>query len=383
MTLAAIRFNFVLGTLVLLCAAASPAAAFLVGEKAGGSGAAKFKIALMMYAKGKSHAEVWRTTGWNCANRSRGTCRRELPASCYAMGHFHLISLRHSNFTGDRYLYQVLGAACLFNAYPSLRKRIRVYDGECKGYWGFAKHNGSVCVNLQKIGAYAESDQVRAAKGALAETQCRREFAEKERQRAEIKRRERKREDKLEKARAEKRRSAAQRKNEREKKRRERALRKANKYFSEGEYDKAQKLRQKQSKRADQLLRERQKERAKEQKRATQRRLKLEQRRKREEKRANQARRQMEKRCAKKRTAAEKKQEANREGMRAAYQTLLHEIQHQIQYIEGWPKSRHDCDYEKRAIEAEAREVQLRSSWTRQQRQSTPPTALSGGGLCF
>lgn len=213
--------------LLALLALYAPAQALLMGENAKTANITNLNIAERMYRRGASHAEVWRRTGWHCANRKRGTCRWELRKKCHDISLFHLVPLRHSAFTGERFLFQVLGSSCLFLAYPEMRKKVRIYDGDCRGYWGLAHHDGRVCVNLRLI-------------------------------------------------------------------------------------------------------------------------------------------------------------EANRaEGERAAYLVLLHEIQHQIQYVEGWPKSRHDCDYDRRAIEAEAREAQRRAWWEAEKRRHTPPRALASGGLCY
>ena len=204
--------------LALLLALFSPeASALMMGEKARSARKAALEVALREYARGESHAAVWRKTGWHCPTRKRGSCRWELPQKCHKWELMNLVALSHTSFTGEIPLWRVFNAACVWLEYPQIREEVRVHQGNCNGNYGWAAHNGRVCINIDKI------------------------------------------------------------------------------------------------------LR------------------------------------------------------AGPEGEQAAHRTLLHEIQHQIQYIEGWPKSRHDCPYRQRAIEAEAFEVAKRVKWDAPTRKATPP----------
>ena len=64
------------------------------------------------------------------------------------------------------------------------------------------------------------------------------------------------------------------------------------------------------------------------------------------------------------------------------YRVFLHEIQHQIQYAENWPRPRHDCGYDARALEQEARIVERRSRMDKKTRKNSPPN-WPRGALCF
>ena len=204
--------------LALLPLLLSPdAAALMMGEKAHSARQAALQVALREYARGGSHAEIWRKTGWHCPTRARGGCRWELPRKCHKRELMNLVALSHTSFTGEVPLWRVFNAACVWLEYPQVRDRVRVHRGDCGGHYGWASHNGRVCINT------------------------------------------------------------------------------------------------------DRILR------------------------------------------------------AGAEGERRAHRVLLHEIQHQIQYIEGWPKSRHDCPYNRRAIEAEAFEVEKRAQWDAAARKATPP----------
>ena len=204
--------------LTLLLALFSPeAAALMMGEKARSAQKAALEIALREYARGGTHAAIWRKTGWHCPTRQRGSCRWELPRKCHKREMMNLVALSHTSFTGEVALWRVFNAACVWLEYPQVRERVRVHRGDCRGYYGWAAHNGRVCINI------------------------------------------------------------------------------------------------------DRILRD------------------------------------------------------GPEGEREAHRVLLHELQHQIQYIEGWPKPRHDCPYHLRGIEAEAFEVMRRAKLDDSVRKATPP----------
>ena len=61
--------------------------------------------------------------------------------------------------------------------------------------------------------------------------------------------------------------------------------------------------------------------------------------------------------------------------------TFIHEIQHHIQFAEGWPKSSGECPYRQRMLEREAYAVNRRISMTHTQRRETPPHWYAPG-LC-
>lgn len=65
----------------------------------------------------------------------------------------------------------------------------------------------------------------------------------------------------------------------------------------------------------------------------------------------------------------------------ALHRIFIHEMQHHIQFVEGWPEFRRNCPYDRRALEREAYYVAKRESLNRKEREANPPHWYRSG-LC-
>ena len=173
------RKLFALFASALFAFFAGDADALMMGEKARFAPKANLEIALRLYARGASHAKVWRQTGWHCPARKRGGCRWELPGKCRGREMMNLVALAHTAFAGDAPLRRVLNAACVWQQYPQARDRVRVFRGECGGHYGWASHDGRVCVNLDRVRREGENGERAAHQVLLHELQHQIQFIEK------------------------------------------------------------------------------------------------------------------------------------------------------------------------------------------------------------
>ncbi len=148
---------FLPALLILLLVPAAPAHALLMGEKAKHAPVNGLKVALRYYKKGASHDQVWQKTGWYCPLRQRKGCRFEVAGGCADLNKLNITALLHTSFTGKISLSKVFNAACVWQRYPALKKKVMVYFGKCQGWGGFASgdgKSGEICVNgayLKKI----------------------------------------------------------------------------------------------------------------------------------------------------------------------------------------------------------------------------------------
>ena len=176
------------GETVVLCFAAIlfsfssvPAHALLLGEKARSAPEASLKNALRYYQRGESHETVWERTRWYCPLRKKPGCRFEVAGSCTGIGVFNSTALRHAAARGGEIsLYKVFNAGCVYQRYPSMKKSIRIFFGDCAGAGGWASRDahgrGRICINREMSerikrelneGPIKNKDGVAAARGNL------------------------------------------------------------------------------------------------------------------------------------------------------------------------------------------------------------------------
>ena len=141
--------NLAIGTaLVILFFLPFSASALLMGEKARNAPAHALQTALSYYQHGASHEEVWKKTGWHCPFRKRPGCRFEV-AECTGKNYLNIVALKHaSDKGGSAPLHKVFNALCVYQRYPSMKRGVSVYFGDCAGgALGTASHDGKICIS--------------------------------------------------------------------------------------------------------------------------------------------------------------------------------------------------------------------------------------------
>ena len=139
---------------VLLTIAPMPAQALLLGENARYAKTRTLKQVRRYYQKGLSHDEIWKKTGWYCPQGVAGKCRWEISDKCTGVNKINLNSLERTESKGAIPLHRIFKATCIYKQYPSMRKGIEIYLGDCKGWGGFASRRhgdeiGKICISTQ------------------------------------------------------------------------------------------------------------------------------------------------------------------------------------------------------------------------------------------